>query len=192
MLENVNFGKEFWYKCLTDLGYPIKETEIPINFLRERKAIPPGTDLKTSFLLYSDPLTFDLILLEFDKLPSRAAATRISRYWKSHQQGRQLIIFEDRHNSYAIIIPGIAEGEYSKAKILSLADTIYYTDNEALNSLRFISDKKKLGETYDNSFLPYERVREEFFDEYRYIYQEIYDLTKGLLGSTLIRIPSDF
>ncbi|QRF76138.1 Type I restriction-modification system methyltransferase subunit [Thermoplasmatales archaeon] len=181
-LENENFGKAFWYERLTELGYPVKETEIPVNFLRERKAIPPGTNLKRGLLYYSDPLTFDLILLEFDKLPPRTAASRISRYWKSHQQGRQLIIFEDGHDSYAIVIPGAYEEGTSKARILGLSDTIYHTDAEALNSLRFVSDKKAMREAYDNHFLPYEKVREEFFLEYRNMYQEIYGITKDILG----------
>ena len=182
-LTDERFGKSFWYNEIRELGYPVKETEIPVNFLRDRKAIPPGTNLKKGSLYYSDPLTFDLILLEFDTLPSRSAASRISRYWKSHQQGRQLVVFTDKKDSYAIVIPGAVEEDSSKARILSLSDVIYRTDSEALESLKFISDKKGLREAYDYSFLPYEKVREEFFREYRSIYQKIYGTTQSVLGA---------
>lgn len=181
-MQSENFGKSFWHEQLTNLGYPIKETKIPINFLRERKAIPPGINLKSGFLLYSDPLTFDLILLEFDKLPSRAAASRISRHWKSNQGGRQLMIFEDGHDSYTIVIPDVVEKESSKARILSLSDALYHTDKDALKSIKFKSDKKAMREAYDKEFLPYEKIREEFFREYRDIYHEIYEITKNLFG----------
>lgn len=182
-LTDEGFGKSFWYAQIRRLGYQVKETEVPVNFLRDRKAIPPGTNLKKGSLYYSDPLTFDLILLEFDTLPSRSAASRISRYWKYHQQGRQLVIFTDKKDSYVIVIPGAVEEDSSKARILSLSDVIYRTDSEALESLKFISDKKALREAYDNSFLPYEKVREEFFREYRNIYQKIYGTTQGVLGT---------
>ncbi|AKA48722.1 hypothetical protein IX51_05965 [uncultured archaeon] len=182
-MANEEFGRAFWHERLIKLGYPTGETDIPVNFLRERKAIPPGVNLKRGILFYSDPLTFDLILLEFDELPTRAAASRISRYWKTHQQGRQLIIFEDGQDSYSIVIPGAVEEDSTKARILSLSGNIYRTDSEALSSLKYISDKKALREAYDNEFLPYEKLREAFFQEYRDIYQEIYSVTKDVLGS---------
>ncbi|MGC8726353.1 MAG: hypothetical protein ACP5RS_07280, partial [Thermoplasmata archaeon] len=95
------FDRKFWISELSKLGYHLSENPIPVQFLRERKAVPPGVNLKQGYLLYSDPLTFDIVLLEFDRLPSRTSASRIARYWKAHQQGRQLMIFTDGTDSYA-------------------------------------------------------------------------------------------
>jgi len=176
------FDRKFWLSELKKLGYSIDEKPIPVQFLRERKAIPPGINLKQGHLIYSDPLTFDVVILEFDKLPTRTSAGRIARYWKRNQQGRQLLIFTDNNDSYAVVIPGAVESQSVKARILSISGVLYRTDIEALSSLKLQTDNKIIRDDFDNNFLPYEKVRAEFFDGYRSLYQRIFEIVKVPLG----------
>jgi hypothetical protein len=129
-------------------------------------------NLKEAKLLYQDPLGIDIIFLEFDKLPSRIGASKIARYWKVHQGGRQLIIFSDGIENYTIVIPNAAETPDTKLRILSLSEKKYRTDEEALESMRYLKDVKRLRDQYDLYFLPYEKVRTEFFDNYRSFYAD--------------------
>lgn len=182
ILSELKFDLSFWVAKLKELGYVTQEASVPVQFLRERKAIPPGVNLKEGFLLYSDPLAFEIILLRFDKLPTRYSASRISRYWKSHQQGRQLLIFTNDEDSYVIVIPGITESPTLKARILSLSDRLFRTDIDSLKTLKFIENKKEMREAFDLNFLPYQKVRDEFFYGYRDLYQKLYSSTKELIG----------
>ena len=70
-MEATRFDFSLWKKRLTDLGYPLSESKIPTQFLRDRRAIPPGVNLKEAKLVYNDPLGIDIIVLEFDRMPSR-------------------------------------------------------------------------------------------------------------------------
>ncbi len=172
----------FWKKKFTDLGYPLSEDKIPTQFLHDRKAIPSGVNLKEARLVYHDPLGIDLIVLEFDRMPSRIGASRIARYWKEHQGGRQLLIFTDGNASYAIVISGAVEKPDTKLRILSLSDKLYRTDTEALETLRYTGDSKSLREHYDRSFLPYEKVRKDFFERYRSLYKDTVKSVEPVLG----------
>ena len=175
------FDSSFWKKQLGNLGYPISESKVPVQFLRERRAIPPGVILKDAKLLYQDPLGIDVIILEFDKLPSRMGASKIARYWKEHQGGRQLIIFTDGNESYTVVIPNAIETPDTKLRILSLSEKIYRTDEEALQSLKYDKDPKELREKYDLYFLPYEKVRREFFEAYRGLYSDTVEAIEPVL-----------
>lgn len=42
---------------------------------------------------------------------------------------------------------------------------------------------ESLKEAYDKEFLPYERIRKEFFEGYRSLYEEIVRSTKNILGN---------
>ena len=180
-MVEMKFNTGFWKDQLVDLGYHLSESNIPSQFLRDRRAIPPGISLKEAKLLYQDPLGIDIIILEFDKLPSRIGASKIARYWKAHQGGRQLIIFTDNNESYAIVIPDAIETSDTKLRILSLSEKLYRTDREALESLRFVKDNKKFRELYDQQFLPYERVRKEFFEAYRDLYKETVEVINPVM-----------
>lgn len=175
------FDSSFWKKQLANLGYPLSESKVPVQFLRDRKAIPSGVILKDAKLLYQDPLGIDVIILEFDKLPSRKGASKIARYWKEHQGGRQLIIFTDGYESYTVVIPNAIETPDTKLRILSLSEKIYRTDEEALQSLKYIKDPKELREKYDLYFLPYEKVRKEFFEAYRGLYSDTFEAIEPVL-----------
>lgn len=175
------FDSSFWKGQLTKLGYTLSESKVPVQFLRERRAIPPGVNLKDAKLLYQDPLGIDIVILEFDKLPSRIGASKIARYWKAHQGGRQLIIFTDGIESYTTVIPNAIETPDTKLRILSLSERIYRTDEEALASLNYVKDSKNLREQYDLYFLPYEKVRKEFFEAYRSLYADTVKVIEPVL-----------
>ncbi len=176
-----NFDYSFWKKQLSDLGYPLSESKIPTQFLRDKRAIPPGVILKEAKLVYSDPLAIDIIILEFDKLPSRIGASKIARYWKAHQGGRQLLIYTDGAESYAIVLPNAIETPDTKLRILNLSEKIYRTDIEALASLKYVDDAKKLREHYDKNFLPYEKVRKDFFEAYRSLFEKTVKVVEPVL-----------
>ena len=175
------FDSSFWKGQLTKLGYTLSESKVPVQFLRERRAIPPGVNLKDAKLLYQDPLGIDIVILEFDKLPSRIGASKIARYWKAHQGGRQLIIFTDGIESYTTVIPNAIETPDTKLRILSLSERMYRTDEEAFASLNYVKDSKKLREQYDLYFLPYEKVRKEFFEAYRSLYADTVKVIEPVL-----------
>ncbi len=181
-LLSEKFDRNFWITQLKKLGYTLIDVPIDIQFLRDRKTIPAGTNVKESHLLFSDPLTLDIVLLEFDRLPTRAYASRISRHWKRRNQGRQLMLFTDGESSYAIVIPNAMESDSSKARILSLSERLFRTDNDAIESLKFSDDKKNLRNDYDHEFLPYEKVRNEFFEGYRNFYERILEAVRDHLG----------
>lgn len=182
-MEAKRFDYSFWKKELAGLGYRLSESRIPTQFLRDKRAIPSGVSLKDARLIYQDPLGMDIVVLEYDRIPSRIGASRIARYWKEHQGGRQLLIFTDGNASYAIVIPGAIEKPDTKLKILSLSDRLYRTDTEALKSLKYTGDSKSLREQYDQNFLPYEKVRGEFFDGYRNLYRDTVKTVEPVLDA---------
>ena len=181
-MPTTRFDFSFWKKQLAVLGYPLSESKIPTQFLRDRRAIPSGVNLKEAKLVYQDPLGIDIIVLEFDRLPSRIGASRIARYWKAHQGGRQFLIFTDGIESYSVVIPGAIENPDTKLRILSLSEKLYRTDTEALESLKYTGDSKSLREQYDQNFLPYEKVRKDFFEAYRSLYGDTVEVVEPALN----------
>ena len=130
-IQSTKFNFSFWENQLENLGYPLSKSKIPAQFLRDKRAIPPGVILTDATLVYHDELGIDIVILEFEKLPSRIGAARIARYWKKHQSSRQLMVFTDGNDSYAIVIPNLVEKPETKMRILSLSEKIYKTDAEA-------------------------------------------------------------
>ena len=181
-MPTTSFDFSFWKKQLAVLGYPLSESKIPTQFLRDRRAIPSGVNLKEAKLVYQDPLGIDIIVLEFDRLPTRIGASRIARYWKAHQGGRQFLIFTDGIESYSVVIPGAIENPDTKLRILSLSEKLYRTDTEALESLKYTGDSKSLREQYDQNFLPYEKVRKDFFEAYRSLYGDTVEVVEPALN----------
>ena len=180
-MQSTNFNYVFWENQLNNLGYPLSKSKIPVQFLRDKRAIPPGVILNEATLFYHNELGIDIVILEFEKLPSRIGAARIARYWKKNQGGRQLIIFTDGIDSYVIVIPGLVEKPETKMRILSLSEKIFRTDMEALDSLKYIDDPKKLREEYDKNFLQHEKIRKDFFEDYRNIYRKSVETVKPVL-----------
>ena len=181
-MPTTRFDFSFWKQQLAVLGYPLSESKISTQFLRDRRAIPSGVNLKEARLVYQDPLGIDIIVLEFDRLPTRIGASRIARYWKAHQGGRQFLIFTDGIESYSVVIPGAIENPDTKLRILSLSEKLYRTDTEALESLKYTGDSKSLREQYDQNFLPYEKVRKDFFEAYRSLYGDTVEVVEPALN----------
>lgn len=135
---------------------------------------------------FRTPQGIEIVILEFDKLPTRIGASKIARYWKTHQGGRQLLIFTDGVESYTIVIPNAIETPDTKLRILNLSEKIYRTDTEALASLKYMSDPKVLRKSYDKNFLPYERIRNEFFEAYRGLFKRTVDFVEPVLKENSI------
>ncbi len=180
-MQSTKFNFSFWENQLENLGYPLSKSKIPAQFLRDKRAIPPGVILTDATLVYHDELGIDIVILEFEKLPSRIGAARIARYWKKHQGSRQLMVFTDGDDSYAIVIPNLVEKPETKMRILSLSEKIYKTDAEALNSLKYTDEPKELRDKYDKNFLPYEKIRKDFFEDYRNIYKKAVETVEPVL-----------
>src|SRR5487761_473627 len=169
---STKFDFSFWETTLSSLSYPIKAENLDVSTLKETKAVPRDFSLKRVSRLYQDDYT-EIAILEIEegsKL-SRSVCTRTARSWRQNRLRRPLLLFTDGFESYAIIVPGKrTDGE---AKILWLSDRLYRTDTEVLDSLRFRGNADTLREMYDSRFFPYEKVRQEFFEGYRDLYQKI-------------------
>ena len=176
------FDLTFWLGELKKLGYPISQQSMDINDLREAKIVPPGTVVKNAFFLYHNPMTFTVLFFQLEGLPTRALSSKMARYLKKQHLSRYLTIFTDGKDSSVVVVPGPGDSESSKSRILMLSDTLYHTDTEAINSLKFTEDEKSLRDSYDSVFLPYERVREEFFEGYRFLYNKIVEEVKDVLS----------
>ncbi|MEN3048528.1 MAG: hypothetical protein ABDH63_07105, partial [Candidatus Caldarchaeales archaeon] len=177
--EELKFDVNFWISKVRELGYPVKEEELSVKVLRERGVIPQGADVRRVLRLYVDDYV-ECAIVEFGNKMTRSLCTRIARSWKKHRLGiRPLLAFTDGTDSYMVTIPG--PGSEGEARVLWLHERLYRTDNEVIKSLEYRGDPEKTREAYDKEFLPYERVREEFFEEYRKLYEEIVNVTKSVL-----------
>jgi len=171
------FGYSFWIEEFRNLGYPITEQKLDLDYLRSQNVIkiPNVSEVKR---IYLDDYTEAAIIRVKDGI-SRSLCTRIAREWKRRRLIRPLLIFTNDIDSYCIIVPG--PGVEGEARVLWLHGEIYRTDREVLNSLRYRGDPEKLRDAYDSEFLPYEKVREDFFLGYRDLYQKIVQAIKKVL-----------
>lgn len=166
-----NFDLKFWEKTLKNLGYPIKLQEIPLSLVRDQKILPPNTNPQKIYRLFTDGLV-DVALVEVKQSEfSRGRCVSIARAWKRNNLLSPVIILTDSKDSYVSILPGI--GFSGEAKILYLSGQIYHTDQVVLESIRFKSDRVELLKSYNEEFFPYQKVRDEFFFEYRDLFQEL-------------------
>jgi type I restriction-modification system DNA methylase subunit len=166
------FNEEFWKRVLKELKYPIAEQQLDIKTLIDQGAIPSIPKLSNVVRFYLDDYV-EIVLLTYaeGERMTRGQCTRIARSWKERRLIRPLLIFTNGSESYAVVVPGPGSG--GEVKVLSLADRLYHTDIETLESLAYPGGPKELRQCYDTIFLPYEKVREEFFEGYRYLYQKI-------------------
>jgi len=166
------FNEEFWKRVLKELKYPIAEQQLDIKTLIDQGAIPSIPKLSNVIRFYLDDYV-EIVLLTYaeGERMTRGQCTRIARSWKERRLIRPLLIFTNGSESYAVVVPGPGSG--GEVKVLSLADRLYHTDIETLESLAYPGGPKELRQCYDTIFLPYEKVREEFFEGYRYLYQKI-------------------
>ncbi|MEM4546928.1 MAG: DNA methyltransferase [Nitrososphaerota archaeon] len=179
--KETTFDKDFWIKTAKGLGYPVKLEPLSVGVLREEyKIFPKGLNITEVIRFYSDDFIEFVLVLVKDRI-TRGICVRCARKWKENRLVRPILVFTNGDESYLVIIPGRGIG--GEARVLYLSGTLYRTDVEAILSLAYPGDQEKLLELYDRSFLPYEKVRDEFFEGYRDLYQEIVQKTKNILGN---------
>ena len=185
--EEMEFGVDFWREVLKERGYNVIQEHLDLETLVKQKVVPGshlyGQDgspkLRDAILFYRDDYV-EVAALVYDRLPGRGVCVRVARQWRSRRLYRPLLIFTDGASSYAIIVRGAGlEGE---ARVLRLEDRLYRTDLEVLESIRHPGSPEALVKKYDEEFFPYERVRDEFFERYRELFEDIVQIVKPVLG----------
>jgi len=183
------FGGDFWEEKLRELGYPLHPEELHVGELR-RLGIFPGDRLpQRAIRLYHDRFV-EVVLLEFGELPSRHLCCQMARAWKAKRWMRPMLVFTDGEASYAVTVPG--KGVEGECRVLELRERLYRTDAEILGLLRYPGSPEKLREAYDTSFLPYEKVREEFFEGYRSHFERATGILRKHLGERARRHAQRF
>ena len=155
------------------LGYPIKEEPLDASTLKKQRVLPtdfsPGSITR---VFKNDFLEIAIIAAQSGSGLTRSLCTQIARRWKENRLGiRPLLIFTSKWECFAVIVPG--KGLKGEVKILRLADRLYRTDKEVIESMGYVGDAQELSRSYDTAFFPYEKVRNEFFEGYRNLYQKI-------------------
>lgn len=165
------FNCDFWLRKLRELGYPLTSVDMDLATLIEQRALPSDLECSKVTKLYSDDYT-EIALLNMGNGVElrRSLCTKVARSWKENRLIRPLLIFTNDVDSYAVIVPG--KGVGGEAKVLGLSDRLYRTDLEVLESMRF-PGKEELSKNYDSVFFPYRKVRDEFFEGYRELYQKV-------------------
>lgn len=164
---------------MSERGYEVVEERLDVETLVKQKVIPGTHRPNDVVLLYRDRYV-EAAALVYDELPSRGVCVRVARQWRSRRLYRPLLIFTDGASSYAIIVRGAGlEGE---ARVLRLEDRLYRTDLEVLESIRHPGSPEDLVRKYDEEFFPYERVRDEFFERYRELFEEVVCIVRPVLG----------
>jgi hypothetical protein len=172
------FDLSFWINEFRDLGYPVAEQELDLDYLRDQKVIPKTLNVSEAKLVYRDDY-IEAAIIKVESTLSRSPCARIAREWKRRRLIRPLLVFTNDIDSYCIIVPG--PGIEGEARVLWLHGELYRTDREVIASLGYRGDPEKLRDAYDSEFLPYEKVREDFFSGYRDLYQKIVQAVKKVL-----------
>mgnify|MGYP001131210733 CR=1 FL=1 len=168
----VRFDYKFWVSKLRELGYPIKPVELDLLTLKETKALPSDIEASKVLRLHFDDYV-EVALIEFSSSVKlrRSVCTRTARSWKENRLIKPLLICTNGVDSFAVIVPG--KGIGGEAKVLGLSDRLYRTDLDVLDSMRFPGKPEELSSNYDGVFFPYEKVRDEFFEAYKTLYEHV-------------------
>jgi type II restriction/modification system DNA methylase subunit YeeA len=171
-LNASKFDLDFWTKVLEQLSFPLKSAALDFRTLREQRALPSDVESAKILRLYSDDY-IEIALVKFDSATKlrRNLCTKAARSWKANRLIKPLLIFTNGTESYAVIVPG--KGIGGEAKVLGLSDRLYRTDIEVLESMKFPGNAEELSKRYDEVFFPYQKVRDEFFEGYRGLYERI-------------------
>jgi hypothetical protein len=168
--DATSFDADFWLRTMTMLGYRIKSESLDIATLKGQKAIPADFfPQKVSRIFSSDYV--EVILFDFgpeNKL-TRSVCTRVARSWKANRLIKPLLLFAGKKDSFAVIVPG--KGSTGEAKVLGISDRLYRTDLDVISSMKYLGNDHDLNVMYETSFFPYEKVRNEFFEGYKELYQ---------------------
>jgi hypothetical protein len=181
------FGVGFWKDALRERGYTVVEERLDLETLAKQKVVPSshlakGRDspcLMDVILLYRDKYV-EAAALVYDRLPSRGVCVKVARQWRTNRLYRPLLIFTDGESCYAVIVRGA--GLDGEARVLHLEDRLYRTDLEVLESIKHPGTPDELRRKYDEEFFPYEKVRDEFFNRYRELYEKVVSATKRVIG----------
>ena len=156
------FDSKFWIDRFRELGYAVKGEEYPVSVLKEMKVIPTGTDVLKSQRLFNNNL-IEIVLIEVKGGLTRGKCVSMARAWKKNTLRSPLMVLTDGRSSYLTVVPG---NDYEEVRVLFLSDEIYHTDELAIQSMYCDPDSVALFKKYNESFLPYEKVRDEFFEGY--------------------------
>jgi hypothetical protein len=181
------FGVSFWKDVLRERGYTVVEERLDLETLAKQKVVPSshlakGRDspsLMEAILLYRDRYV-EAAALVYDRLPSRGVCVKVARQWRENRLYRPLLIFTDGESCYAVIVRGA--GLDGEARVLHLEDRLYRTDLEVLESIKHPGTPEELRRKYDEEFFPYEKVRDEFFNRYRELYEKVVAATRRVIG----------
>jgi ABC-type dipeptide/oligopeptide/nickel transport system ATPase component len=181
------FGVSFWKDALRERGYTVVEEKLDLETLTKQKVVPSshlvkGRDspsLMEAILLYRDRYV-EAAALVYDRLPSRGVCVRVARQWRENRLYRPLLIFTDGESCYAVIVRGA--GLDGEARVLHLEDRLYRTDMEVLESIKHPGNPDELRRKYDEEFFPYDKVRDEFFERYRELYEKVVAATRRVIG----------
>ncbi|MEM0350053.1 MAG: DNA methyltransferase [Candidatus Caldarchaeum sp.] len=174
----MNFGLDFWVACLSERGYQLHRDKLDIETLFKTRVLL-SSDVKEAYLLYRDDFV-EVVALIFDELPGRGYCARIARRWREKRLLRPFLIFTDNISSYAVIVRGLGLGE--EVRVLHLEGQLYRTDLEALESVTHPGKPDELRKKYDTEFFPYEKVREEFFQQYKKLFEKVIEIVKPVFG----------
>lgn len=168
----VRFDYRFWLDQLRELGYPIKPVEVDLPTLKETRALPSDVEASRVLRLYFDDYV-EVALVDFSSSVKlrRSVCTRTARSWKENRLIKPLLVCTNGVDSFAVIVPG--KGIGGEAKVLGLSDRLYRTDLDVLESMKLPEKPEELNINYDKVFFPYEKVRNEFFEGYRTLYERV-------------------
>ncbi|MEM3193254.1 MAG: DNA methyltransferase [Candidatus Parvarchaeota archaeon] len=162
--EGIKFGLEFWVERLKQNGFIIHDNIVQID----EKHIG-GLKVKKSHLLFDNGLV-NIYFLETEDI-KKGSLIRAARQFTKNRPLKNIFIFSDGNDSLLVMFPKDYDGE---AKILHLeGGKLYYTDEIALGSIVYSNDIQKIAHDFENTFLPYEKVREDFFIQYKEKFQKL-------------------
>jgi len=169
----MNFDSNFWHIKLKELGYSINPETFDVEALKEQRVIPKDVHpINVQRLSDEELVEVALITLDRDKKQlTRSRCATIARNWKENRMVKPFLLFTDGIDSYAVIVPGRGIG--GEAKILNLSGKLYRTDLDVLESIKHPGTVEELNKHYDEVFFPYQKVRDEFFQDYRGLYQKL-------------------
>lgn len=179
----MKFDLAFWKEKFRELGYGINPREYDVESIKERGFIPRGgLSVEGIWSLFENGLLEIVVVKVSSGLSRGGRCVQMARKWVGTGR-RPIMVHTDGKDSYLAIAPEGEGGSESLVKMLYLSHRLYHTDMEALSSMRYLSTKAELYREYNEEFLPYGKVRYEFFQEYRSKFLKLSGMLKGgLLG----------
>jgi len=162
-----NFDLKFFEDKLKNNGFDIKPKKVDID-----KTLFKDIKINDSYYLFDGILK--IIFIYTDKIHKKTIVRNCRDFYRK-RPFKTLFIFSNVNEAILVIFPKGADGE---ARILHIEDKLYHTDQEALNTLKYSDKSEEFSKLIEN-YLPYEKVREEFFEGYRQRYQKLLSLLKN-------------